>query len=177
MKRIIDAASAISNYENNLQTTTDISLQEEDDLPFGDDAIEGSNIDKESPPPKDGDSPNNITNHSTVDDDGNNTDTDYPSPDDDDINEDNITVSLNADDDVGDNKDINEQLVTNDDDSNERNTDTNHNQPREQKSILILVMSTVDVQETLKNLGNTVVVDKTSVLTAEQCVVKKIFLQ
>ena len=111
------------------------------------------------------------------DDDGNNTDTDYPSPDDDDINGNNITVSLNADDNVGANKDINEQLVTNNDDSNGRNTDTDHNLPGKQKSILILGMSTVDVQETLKNLGNTVVVDKTLVLTAEQCVIKKLFLQ
>ena len=111
------------------------------------------------------------------DDDGNNTDTDYPSTDDDDINGNNITVSLNADDNVGAKKDINEQLVTNDDDSNGRNTDTNHNLPGNQKSILILRMSTVDVPEMLKNLGNTVVVDKTSVLTAKQCVIKKLFLQ
>ena len=51
-KRIIDAASAILNNENNHQTTTDISLQEEDKIPFGDDADEGNNIDNESPPPK-----------------------------------------------------------------------------------------------------------------------------
>ena len=83
------------------------------------------------------------------------------------MNRNNITVSPNTDDNVGDNKDINEQLVTTNDDRNGRNTDTDHNLVGKQKSILILGMSTVDIQETLKNQGNTVAVDKTLVLTAK----------
>ena len=78
---------------------------------------------------------------------------------------------------ICDNKDINDLIVTNNDDIKGRNTDTDHNLLGKQKSILILGMSTVDVQETLKNQGNTDILDKISVLTTQQCVTKKIFLQ
>ena len=61
------------------------------------------------------------------------------------MNGNNTTVSPNADDNVGDNKDINDPIVTNKDDINGRNTDTKHNLLGKQKSIFILGMSTVDI--------------------------------
>ena len=47
LKQIIYDGSAISNSENNLHTTTDISIQEEDGLSFVDNADEDNNIDNE----------------------------------------------------------------------------------------------------------------------------------
>ena len=91
------------------------------------------------------------------------------------MNRNNTTVSPYADDNVGNNKDINDLIVTNNDDINGRNTDTDHNLLGKQKSILILGMSTVDVQEMLKNQGNTVILDEISVITAQQCVTKIYF--
>ena len=104
----------------------------------------------------------------------NTTDTDYSSLDDDDEKENRTILSPNNNDNVDDNTEINDQLASDNEDNERRDKNNDTNQLVKQKSILILGMSTVDVQRTLIKKGISDILDEITLSTAKQCVARKI---
>ena len=166
-----DNKSPPTTDNENPNTTTDHSTLEDVD-------VEGNNNTLSTSDDINKDNNNDTTNQVVTqygDDDENNIDTDYSSAEDGDTNKNNTILSPNTDNNVGDNTDINDLLVTDTEENDRRNTNKDHNQLGEQTSILLLGMSTVNVQRMLNKKGNTDMLDKISLLTAQQCVAKKYF--
>ena len=65
-------------------------------------------------------------------------------------------------------------IQMNDGDDHENNTNADNEILETRKSILLLGMSTVDVQETVKTKGSTNSLDEISTTTAQQCVTRNI---
>ena len=105
----------------------------------------------------------------------NNTDADYSSLDNDDKKKHRTRPSPSNNDTVDNNIEINDQLVTDNKDNEIRNKNNDTSQLGKQKSILILGMSTVDVQRTLIKKGISDISDEITLSTAKQCVARKKF--
>ena len=64
----------------------------------------------------------------------------------------------------------------NNDDDHDDSTNTDNEIMETRKSILVLGMSTINVQEIVKTKGSTDILDKISTTTARHCSARKLFL-